>query len=343
MNWRGSLSHHSSHLKRSKQCDRQVTTLRQMQKEDLQEVNLLLSKAFTHARIQQGYREGRVPLCRKEFLELYFAANSSGCFVIEKNYRVISFCFTRLWGTVSWLGPLGVDPSEEGQGFGKEIVMAAVESLKTSGAKTIGLELAANSARNLAFYTKLGFEQQGLVIDVIKKISEERKPLKSTEIKTLMYSEIPPKKRTSLLEEARKFWQQMEPGLDYTGELDLLTDFKFGDACFIMKPDRMIGFILAHTQAYSQEEERRFIKINALQMSSQMTVETLNVFIEVIENWALSEKLSAIYLRIPSQQNNVLSHLLSREFKVLHNDLRMTLNGYGQQTDSNSINFSKWE
>ena len=87
MNWRGSLSRHSSHLKRSKQCDRQVTALRQMQKEDLQEVNLLLSKAFTHARIQQGYREARVPLCRKEFLELYFAANSSGCFVIEKKLQ----------------------------------------------------------------------------------------------------------------------------------------------------------------------------------------------------------------------------------------------------------------
>jgi len=342
MNWRGSLSRHSSHLKR-KQCDRQMTTLRQMRREDLREVNLLLSKAFTHARIQQGYREGRVPLCRKEFLELYFRANSPGCFVIEKNYRVISFCFTRLWGTVSWLGPLGVDPSEEGQGFGKEIVRAAVGSLKTSGAKTIGLELAANSARNLAFYTKLGFEEQGLVIDVIKKISEERKPLKSTEIKTLMYSEIPPKKRTSLLEEARKFWQQTEPGLDYTGELELLTDFKFGDACFIMKPDRMIGFILAHTQTYSQEEERRFIKLNALQMSSQMTIETLSVFIRIVENWALSEKLSAIYLRMPTQQNNVLAYLLSREFKVLHNELRMTLTGYSQRADSTSINFSKWE
>ncbi|MCH7754198.1 hypothetical protein IH970_03610, partial [candidate division KSB1 bacterium] len=97
------------------------------------------------------------------------------------------------------------------------------------------------------------------------------------------------------------------------------------------------------TQTYSQEEERRFIKINALQMSSQMIVETLNVFIEVIENWALSEKLSAIYLRIPTQQNNVLSYLLSREFKVLHNELRMTLTGYGQRADSTSINFSKWE
>ncbi len=314
-----------------------------MQKEDLQEVNLLLSKAFTHARIQQGYREGRVPLCRKEFLELYFAANSSGCFVIEKKHRIISFCFTRLWGTVSWLGPLSVDPSEEGQGYGKKIVLAAVESLKASGAKTIGLELAANSARNLAFYTKLGFEPRGLVIDVIKKVSGERQPLKVTEFEKIMYSEIPPQKRTSLLEEARKFWQQIEPGLDYSRELELVEDFEFGDACFIRKSGRIIGFILAHTQTYSQEEERRFIKINALQMSSQMIVETLNVFIEVIENWALSEKLSAIYLRIPTQQNNVLSYLLSREFKVLHNELRMTLTGYGQRADSTSINFSKWE
>ena len=323
--------------------DRQVINLRHMKKEDLREVNLLLSKAFTQARIHQGYREGRVPLCRKEFLELYFAANSSGCFVIEKNHRLISFCFTRLWGTVSWLGPLSVDPSEEGQGYGKKIVLAAVESLKTSGAKTIGLELAANSARNLAFYTKLGFEPRGLVIDVIKKVSGERQPLKLTEFNKIMYSEISPQKRTPLLEDARKFWRQIEPGLDYTRELELVENFEFGDACFIMKCDRIVGFILAHTQTYSQEEKRRFIKINALQMSSEMTKETLDVFIEVIENWAFSEKLSAIYLRVSSQQNNVFSHLLSRQFKVLHNDLRMTLRGYGQDTDLTSINFSKWE
>jgi len=238
---------------------------------------------------------------------------------------------------------LSVDPSEENQGYGKKIVLAAVQSLKAAGAKTIGLELAANSARNLAFYTKLGFEPRGLVIDVIKKVSGERQPLKLTEFKKLMYSEISPKKRTSLLEGARKFWQQIEPGLDYTRELELAENFEFGDACFIMKSDSIVGFILAHTQTYSQEEKRRFIKINVLQMSSENVIETLDVFIEVIENWALSEKLSAIYLRIPSQQNNVLSHLLSREFKVLHNDLRMTLSGYGQQTDLTSINFSKWE
>ncbi len=320
-----------------------MSNLRQMKKEDLREVNLLLSKAFTHARLQQGYRESRVPLCRREFLELYFTANPSGCFVIKKNERIVSFCFTRLWGTVSWLGPLGVDPAEEDKGYGKEIVLAAVERLKISGAKTIGLELNANSTRNLAFYTKLGFEAQGLAIDVIRNVRKQQKPLRPAEFKALKLSEVPSEKRSSFLEKGRKFWQQIEPGLDYTGELELTEKFKFGDACFIMKSGRIIGFILAHTQTYSREEKRRFIKVNALQMASEMAMETLDFFIEVIEEWALSSKLPAIYLRVPSQQSQVLSYLLSREFKVFNNDLRMTLDGHGQHADSKSINFNKWE
>ncbi|MFQ5677442.1 MAG: GNAT family N-acetyltransferase, partial [bacterium] len=153
-----------------------MSDIRQMVEGDLTAVNLLLSKTFTHARYQAGYRKGRVPLCRKEFLQLYFNANPSGSFVIEKDHRIVAFCFSRLWGKTAWFGPLGVEPSAQGKGDGTRIVLHAVENLKKSGARTIGLETSANSSKNLAFYSKLGFKFDSLTVDLIRRIAPKAQP-----------------------------------------------------------------------------------------------------------------------------------------------------------------------
>lgn len=314
-----------------------------MTEKDLREVNLLLSKAFTHARCQDGYRDGRVPLCREEFLQLYFAANTSGCFVIEKAYKIIAFCFTHLWGAVGWFGPLCVDPLEEGKGYGKRMVMAAVENLKSLGAKTIGLETSANSAKNLAFYAQLGFVPQCITVDLIKEVSDESGNSGTDEFQTIMYNELSPDKQSQFLKRARNFWQELEPGLDYTKEIELSDKFGFGDGCLIVRSHRVVGFIFGHTQAYSQEEERQFIKINLLQMEPRAPVQRLDVFINKIEKWARSENLSGIYLRAPCRYHKAFGYLLTSGFRVVQNDLRLTLRGYEQYDDPDTTNFSKWE
>ena len=179
-------------------------TLRNMRQSDLSHVNLLLSKSFTHARIQSGQKDSRVPLCRESFLQMYLAANPSASFVVEKNGKIIAYCFGRIWGKIAWLGPVSVLPSEENQGYGKRIVLTSIEVLKSQGAKTIGLEMSAYSSRNLAFYSKLGFEPRQPVVDVIRKIPEED-PSLQTSLKLLKLASLPDSEKTELLTKIKEF------------------------------------------------------------------------------------------------------------------------------------------
>ncbi|MFQ5752618.1 MAG: GNAT family N-acetyltransferase [bacterium] len=231
-----------------------MTTLRNMLKSDLRQVNLILSKSFTHARLQNGLRSNRVPLCRPEFLEMYLAANPGGSFVIEKSNKIIAYCFTHLWGMVGWIGPLSVIPAEEGQGYGKKVVSASVDFLKQQGAKTIGLEMPAHSNRNLAFYTKLGFIPGKLTVDFIYKVSEQSQYKGSKEFTLTKFSKLSHDNKSIFLDKVKQFSSQFEPGLDFTNEIKITTEFGFGDACLISRADKTFGLFSGRKAAVSQNK-----------------------------------------------------------------------------------------
>jgi len=317
-----------------------MADLRPMLPEDLPEVNLILSKAFTHARLEQGLREYRVPPCYVKFLEMYLAANPGGSFVIQKDGQIVAYCFSRLWGTVGWIGPLSVIPAEEGRGYGKEVVTAAVAYLKERGASTIGLEMPVHFIRNLAFYSKLGFIPGMPVVDLIRPLPQTRKKASETTLISTFFSETV---RNNFLKNLRHFSHQVEPGLDYGKEIQLAAEFGFGDACCLSIGDETVGFILGHTETYSPEEERQFLKINALQMSRNLPIERLAEFLEVMEIWARSKELSTIYLRAPTRYYRGFQFLLSNHFRIVNTELRMTLKDYPQNDDPEQVNFSKWE
>ncbi len=314
-----------------------------MGKGDLQQVNLILSKSFTHARLQNGFQAGRVPLCRNEFLEMYLSANPEGSFVIERENRIIAYCFCHLWGTVGWIGPLSVIPSEEGQGYGKEVVLAAVDVLKNQGAETIGLEMPAYSNRNLAFYTKLGFIPGMLTVDFMRKASAVTNDKCNNGLAVTKLSELSFEHKQEFMDKVKNFSNQFQPGLDYSREIKVTTEFGFGDALIFSEADKICGFIIAHTEPYSTEENRQFLKTNVLQMSSELPVSTLDCFLQELEDWAQAEQLAGIYMRVPTRFTEGYKYILSKNFTIVNTELRMTLKGYSQKNDSGQINFSKWE
>lgn len=320
-----------------------MISLRRMAKTDLHRVNLILSKSFTHARLKEGYHSETVPLCRIEFLEMYLAANSEGAFVIEKDGGIIAYCFSRLWGTVGWIGPLSVIPKEQGQGYGKDIVSTCIDFLKQEGAKTIGLEMPVQSSQNLGFYAKLRFISDKPTVDLIRQVFPS-KILESPKVfKIHKYSKLTPSEQPAFLQRMKMFSDRLEPGLDYTKEVEVSTEFAFGDACLFTQDQKTVGFILAHTETYSMQEERRFLKVNALQMSPELPISALDNFLAELEDWARVEYLTGIYIRVPTRYYQGFHYLISKEFRIVNTDLRLTLDGFAQRDDSKNINFNKWE
>ncbi len=321
-----------------------MPTIRQMVESDLSQVNLILSKAFTHARLQNGLSDSRVPLCKIEFLKMYLAGSPSGAWVMERNGRILAYCFSRLWGSVGWIGPLSVLPEEEGRGYGKQIVGAAVEALKGEGAKTIGLEMPAHSFRNLAFYTKLGFRANQLTVDLVRNVPSLAPSQSFSEnVLIVKMGDVSPSEKPRYFEDLRRLSKRLQAGLDYSREVQLANDFEFGDGRLVYCNDSLIGFILAHTEIYSEEESHEYLKVNALQMAPELELHQLELLVALMEDWACSEGLASIYLRVPLRYHDGFRFLLSHNFFAVHNELRMTLEGFPQLDDPRSINFNKWE
>lgn len=320
-----------------------MPNLRLMADVDLPQVNLILSKAFTHARLQTGLRDSRVPLCRIDFLKMYRAANAEGSFVIAEDGKIVAYCFSRLWGSVGWIGPLSVIPAKESKGYGKRVVGAAVEVLKSQCAETIGLEMAAQSTRNLAFYTKLGFRPNKLTADLIRPVGEPARQKSRRKIAAQRFSELSVPDQMMHGEALRKFFNQFQSGLDYTSEIQLTIDFSFGDAVMFFWEKKLVGFVLAHTETYSQGERREFLKVNALQMLPDVGLESLADLISQLDDWARAENLLATYIRVPTRYHAGFQTILSQNFRLVNSELRMTLEDYPQRDDPAMINFNKWE
>lgn len=60
-------------------------------------------------------------------------------------------------GHRGWLNYVAVAPEAQGQGFGREIVEAAIAALRARGCPKINLQVRASNAAVMAFYQQLGF------------------------------------------------------------------------------------------------------------------------------------------------------------------------------------------
>jgi len=99
-----------------------------------------------------------------------------GFFVYEVQGEVAGFCkATRLPGRaahVAHLGPLAVAPDLHGRGYGASMLHAVFARLEPQGVLRFELMVEADNPRGIAFYRKVGFEQEGVQRKAYKRAAE---------------------------------------------------------------------------------------------------------------------------------------------------------------------------
>jgi putative acetyltransferase len=92
---------------------------------------------------------------------------AGGFYVVEREGQVAGFYrITQFEGRarhVALLGTLAVDPKYQGSGLARDMVAGAIEQMRALGVRRVELQAEADNARGLAFYRKLGFEQEGVL------------------------------------------------------------------------------------------------------------------------------------------------------------------------------------
>ena len=101
---------------------------------------------------------------------------SGDFFIYEVDGAIIGFCkATRLPGRsnhVAHLGPLAVSPQFHGRGYAAAMLTDVLARLERSGVSRFELLVEADNPRGIAFYSKLGFEREGVQRRAYKRGAE---------------------------------------------------------------------------------------------------------------------------------------------------------------------------
>lgn len=320
-----------------------MSNIRTMHSKDLNAVNALLSKAFTQGREDDGYKITQVPMCRPEFLEMYLESCRDGCFVIEEKDKLIACAFSHVWGKVGWIGPIGVTPMSHLQGFGKQITKRCIEYLQQKGCTTIGLETMPRSYRNLGLYGKLGFVPGELTVDMMRQVSAYSGTSAKSPYRVVRYSTCSEAVKKEFLKRARNFVQRLDPSLDYSILIQLAEKFNYGESLLMIKDSATIALGITFSGPTYSDEKHGVLKVIALTAHLQMPDSYLPFLIHDFEHLAREQFLDYLLLRVPTQCIRAFKYLLKDKFRIIHSDLRMTLEGYPKVDYSKYIHIDRWE
>jgi ribosomal protein S18 acetylase RimI-like enzyme len=316
--------------------------MRAMRLSDLPAVNRVLSKSFTSARLEEGYKNAFVPACHLSFLEMYLSSLPNGCFVMEHKNNLVGYSFARLWGKVGWIGPVSLLPAHQGKKLGREIMRATIRALQETGAKVIGLETAPRNYRNLGFYSKLGFKAGRLTLDVIKRVPPVAQEALPSNFDVRFYSQADPAERMHLVSAAETLARANDPHLSLGEEIERIDRFKYGDTMFVFEHNRLLACALGHTETYFDEEPARYLKILLMLLKSG-GYELAGQVVAMLCSWASQKSLDTVCIRAPLRYFRSYRQLLALGFRVFHAELRMTLKGHHEAADPRNFYLSKWE
>jgi len=214
----------------------------------------------------------------------YIGKEPGGCFLAIEDGRPVGTISTHVWGSVGWFGPLEVDPRFQDRGIGKQLVNVSVNHLRSRGCSTIGCETMAGSARNIAFYHKLGFRSRGLSHVMFKQLGD-----------------IPPEKTIgqgvadfkegSSTDRFKEQWNRILPGLDYSVEIDSAIRYRLG-RIFVTDTGARSSHAIVHTHQMFEDSQNAILKLLVAEKEEQA-----QALLEACETAAAIEGKTGMFIR----------------------------------------------
>jgi ribosomal protein S18 acetylase RimI-like enzyme len=76
-------------------------------------------------------------------------------------HEMVGYLVLVVRGTWGHVNRIGVHPSRQGQGFGRELLAVAIEEMARNGARTVGLNTQSTNLRSQRLYDRFGFKRTG--------------------------------------------------------------------------------------------------------------------------------------------------------------------------------------
>lgn len=300
--------------------------------DDIDALNRIFSAAFTDRYRRDGMPGVRVPHLTRAVWQFALASAAEGAMIWrDRSGGIAAFNLVHLSGAEGWMGPLAVRPDRQGEGLGKEIVMAGIEWLRSHNAQTIGLETMPRTVENIGFYSRLGFRPGHLTVTLAHAPRGETAPGCSR-----LSREAAPGDAT---QDCAALVHRIAPHLDFEREIQLTAELQVGDTTLYRRDGALEGFALWHSAPLALGRPREDLRVLKLVASEP---EAMLALLAGVAAAAVEEGTERVTVRCQTGQAAAYGALIGAGWQAHWTDLRMTLDGRPEQPVS-GILFSNWE
>jgi putative acetyltransferase len=300
---------------------------------DIDRINRVFSEAFTDRYQRDGMSGVRVPMLNPDIWRFALVAAGDGAMLWHDGAgEMVAFNIVHQSGVEGWMGPLAVRPARQGEGIGGLIVREGIRRLEAAGAQVIGLETMPRTVENIGFYSRLGFRPEYLTVSLARELATARSDRGGALLSAA---------GASALHDCQSLTDALAPGVDFSRELTLTLERRLGDATLISERGTLVAFALWHSAPLAEgrpADEIRVLKLGA------RTVSAFVRLLQALEASASDAGARRIAIRCQTVYRTAYGALLEAGYRVHWTDLRMTLNGKGEErAKGEGVLFSNWE
>ena len=305
---------------------------RPLRLDDIGPLNVLFSDAFSDRYRRDGLSGVRVPPLNPLIWRYAIEGAASGamCWTDEDD-RLIAFNLAHQSGTEGWMGPLAVRPDLQGTGLGTEIVTRGIDVLRGRNCSVVGLETMPRTMDNIGFYSRLGFVPAHMTVTVT---------LEAQRARCRLLSQLGTAEAEEAVRACRALVETMQPGIDFTREVQLTRALGIGDTVLLFGRDGLDGFALCHETPLIEGRPRDELRVLKLAVRDTALLGALTT---AVGGYARECGVPRLAVRVQCDYPDAYRHLVASGGRVRWTDLRMTLAGCAEKIPATGVVFSNWE
>ena len=302
--------------------------------DDIPALNRVFSEAFTDRYRRDGMVGVRVPQLNPAIWRYAIEDAGKGAMLWrDERGEIAAFNMAHRSGIEGWMGPLAVRTDRQSGGVGKEMVREAVEHLKRTGAKVIGLETMPRTMDNIGFYSSLGFLPGRLTVTLTLEAV-------AGDSHATLFGRLPGRDRDDVLNECRLLVDTMIPGYDFTREIELTDELSLGDTALLRRGDELVGYALYHTMPLVEGRVREELRVLKMVLQSD---DLLPEMIRALTDLARKSGTRRVAFRIQGEYLEAYQRVFGAGARVRWTDLRMSLADYPERIVRGGVVLSNWE
>lgn len=238
--------------------------------------------------------------------------DSLGCYVLLDQGEVVGYSFSKTMGCEGYLGPIGLHPTHQGQGYGRWLIKKSLDYLRQN-CQIVGLEVRPEVGSNIGFYYKMGFIT-GFPSILLKFPSKMHKNDSSAEV--ISINDLSPSEQNELLKEIEIETKKHWGCVNYNDDL-VLTRNLGGEIIVLLEEGYPKGYL-----SYCEE----FLPFvwGLLMVEKEKKKKLLNLLQKFHETCYKKD----IIIQINTRYSKITNLLIENGFRVHRSVNRMLLKGY---------------